>query len=190
MTTKARQLPPSADFVDETLEAESPMRLKASTTDPDRLFVQFQKDAPLLDGHCLSIDAGRRKWKIGYWKSPRLLIIDRLSTDLAVVENTPNKNNQEQPGGQVRKGFLARNKEIISEKNRITITYQNQTYATGLKAQKLKGERGLGQKKTRDLLQRVLCALTLHGITSGKVYLNLAIPFEGVNEWETQEAEA
>lgn len=186
---KARQLPPSVELVDEELQAEAPMRIKISANDPDRLFVQFQKDSPLMDGHCISIDAGRRKWKIGYWKNPKLLIIDRFCTDLATIPANSKPSNP--PGNPrangVRQGFLSRNKANISEKNRVTITYQGKTYATGTRAQKLGGERGLGEKKTVNLLERVLCALTLHGIMSGKVYLILTIPFEGEDDWQTQE---
>jgi hypothetical protein len=181
--SKARQLPPG---IDEELQAEAPMKIKVSNNDPDRIFIQFQKDTPLMDGHCMAIDAGRRKWKIGYWKNSKLLVIDRFCTDLATV---PTANIAEAaPAATNRKGFLSRNKASISEKNRVTITYQGDTYTTGVRAQKLKGDRELGQKKTVNLLQRVLCALTLHGIMEGKVYLMLGIPFEGENNWQMEEA--
>lgn len=187
--SKARQLPPASIELDEDLQAEAQMKIKVSASDPDRIFVQFQKDTPLLDGHCIAIDAGRRKWKIGYWKNPRLLVVDRFCTDLAVVptSNVVREEAPASPAGGSRKGFLSRNKAIISEKNRITITIQGKTYTTGTRAQKLGGERGLGQKKTDDLIQRVLCALTLNSIMSGTVYLILAIPFEGEGDWQTQE---
>lgn len=177
---KARQLPPSVQLVDESfLEQDAAMTIKFSSTDKDRAIIQLARPSELPEGHCLGIDLGRSYMKISYWKDKSTIFIDKLSTSLAEVLAATSSAGKSK--------FLSRNQSNIAAKNRISVTYLDKTYTAALRAQKLGGSKGLGQKKTVDLLPRILCALTLHKIKSGKVNLILSIPFEGDSDWTTQE---
>jgi hypothetical protein len=166
--------------VDEAmLEQDASMTIKFSSTDKDRAIIQLARPANLPEGHCIGIDLGRSYMKIAYWKDSRSIFIDKLSTNLAEVPAAP-------PSASKSK-FLSKNQGNIAAKNRISVTYLDKTYTAALRAQKLGGTKGLGQKKTVDLLPRVLCALTLHKVMEGKVKLILSIPFEGDLDWAAQE---
>ena len=165
-------------------ELDSMMQIKFSSSDPDRAIIKLTKPVTLPEGHNVCIDMGRRYMKIAYWRDAYTIIIDKLPTELAEV---PAANSVV---GASKSKFLAKNQQKVATKNRVSITYLDKTYTAALRAQKLGGSRGLGQKKTVDLLPRVLIALTLHGIKSGEVNLILNVPFEGTSDWETQEEAA
>jgi len=189
-TSKAKALPAAnlglVQFTDEKDDidpADSAMQIKLSSSDPDRAIIKLARPEALPDGHNVCMDMGRRFIKIAYWKNPSTIVIDKMPTELADV---PAEKNL----GVAKSKFLARNQKKVAAKNRVSITYLDKTYTAALRAQKLGGKRGLGEKKTKDLLPRVLCALTLHEIKEGKVNLILTIPFEGASDWATQEAMA
>ena len=180
MTTKPRQLPPSSvQLVDqEYLEQDASMVIKLSSNDKSRAIIQLAKPVSLPDGVCLMVDVSRSEIKVGFYKNNITVFVDKLATELTDVAL---------PGVQAKKGFLGRNQAKVSEKNNITVTYLDKTFSMGGRAQKLGGSRGLGQKKTVNLLERVLCILAFYKIATGNVYLILSIPFEGDSDWSTQE---
>jgi hypothetical protein len=187
--TKTKALPAAnvvqmTDEFDNIDQVDSTMQIRLSSSDPDRAIIKLTKPVALPDGHNICIDMGRRFMKIAYWRDSQTIIIDKLPTELAEV---PAANSV---GSASKSKFLAKNQAKVATKNRVSITYLDKTYTAALRAQKLGGSRGLGEKKTVNLLPRVLCALTLHGVKQGQVNLILTIPFEGASDWATQEEKA
>lgn len=186
MNSKVRQLPPSVvEFSEEEPEKES-MQIKFVTRDKSQALVTLPYSVDLPDGHNMSITLGRNEGKISYWKSNNSFLIDKLKTHL--IESDGEIHPASSAEESEPRGFLSRNRSKVALRNRLAVSYLGKTYATALQAQKMGGKRGVGEKKTINLLPRVLCALTLHKITSGVVNLILAIPFEGNQDWEAQEA--
>lgn len=182
-----RQLPPSVQLVDEEdLEQDASMTIKLSANDKSRAIIQLAKPVNLPDGTCIMVDLSRSKLKTGYYKNPMTIFVDQLATEF--TDNVPTPvTSDSQASDKPKKGFLGRNQAKVSEKNNITVTHLGKTFSMGGRAQKLGGSRGLGQKKTTNILERVLCVLAFYKITSGNVYLIMSIPFEGGSDWETQE---
>lgn len=182
-----RQLPPAVQLVDEDyLEQDASMTIKLSANDKSRAIVQLAKPVSLPDGICIMLDLSRSEIKVGFYKNNMTIFVDKLATEFTDNVPTPVASDN-QASDKPKKGFLGRNQAKVSEKNNITVTYLGKTFSMGGRAQKLGGSRGLGEKKTVNILERVLCVLAFYKITSGNVYLIMSIPFEGGSDWETQE---